>query len=119
MPDLVIRNMKKPKNCNSCKLRYGLLCLPLNLSIGMRSQRISTGRLPECPLGAELPDGHGDMADVDAYREEFMSGVYSLCSDDTDNIRANSIIDLYDNIHIDIPADRPEGKDEPNDQNNL
>lgn len=50
---------------------------------------------------------HGDLTDRDAYRDEFMSGVYDLCDDDPDNCRANAIIDLFDSAPTIIPADLP------------
>lgn len=55
---------------------------------------------------------HGDLTDRDAYRDEFMAGVYDLCDDDPDNCRANAIIDLFDSAPTVIPADPPkeEGK---------
>ena len=37
------------------------------------------------------------MIDADAYRDEFMRGVYDELADDTDNYRANRIIGLFDN----------------------
>lgn len=48
---------------------------------------------------------HGDLTDRDAYRDEFMSGVYDLCDDDPDNCRANAIIDLFDSAPTIIPAE--------------
>lgn len=48
---------------------------------------------------------HGNLTDRDAYRDEFMDGVYELCSDDPDNNRANAIIDLFDSAPIVIPAE--------------
>ena len=53
---------------------------------------------------------HGDLMDRDAYREEFMSGVYDLCDDDPDNNRANAIIDLFDSAPTFIQADLPKEK---------
>ena len=41
-----------------------------------------------------------NLYDNDAYREEFMEGVYELLSDDSDNFRANQIIDLFDNAPV-------------------
>lgn len=49
---------------------------------------------------------HGDLIDCDAYRDEFMNGVYELCDDDSDNYRANAIIDLYDSAPAVIPASK-------------
>ena len=51
---------------------------------------------------------HGDLIDQDEYREEFMNGVYALCSDDQDNYRANAIIDLFDSAPTIIPAEEGE-----------
>lgn len=51
---------------------------------------------------------HGDLIDRDEYRDEFMNGVYALCSDDPDNYRANAIIDLFDNAPSIIPASEVE-----------
>ena len=51
---------------------------------------------------------HGDLTDRDAYRDEFMSGVYDLCDDDPDNCRANAIIDLFDSAPTIIPAEEGE-----------
>lgn len=50
---------------------------------------------------------HGALMDRDAYRDEFMSGVYDLCDDDPDNCRANAIIDLFDSAPTVILADPP------------
>lgn len=56
-------------------------------------------------LGTAIPvPPHGDLIDQDAYRDEFMGGVYDLCNDDSDNNRANEIIDLYDSAPTIIPA---------------
>ena len=52
----------------------------------------------------EVPD-HGDLIDSTDYRDEFMEGVYDLCTDDPDNFRANAIIDLYDSAPVIIPAE--------------
>lgn len=54
----------------------------------------------------EIPP-HGNLMDRDAYRDEFMSGVYDLCDDDPDNCRANAIIDLFDSAPTVIPAEPP------------
>lgn len=51
---------------------------------------------------------HGDLIDQDEYRDEFMNGVYALCSDDSDNYRANAIIDLFDAAPTIIPATEKE-----------
>ena len=37
------------------------------------------------------------IIDADAYRDEFMNGVYDELADDPDNYRANRIITLFDN----------------------
>lgn len=52
------------------------------------------------PTGELIPKEHGDIIDADAYREEFMQGVYDLCRQDSDNLRANAIIDLYDSAPV-------------------
>ncbi len=51
---------------------------------------------------------HGRLIDQDAYRDEFMNGVYALCNDDPDNYRANAIIDSYDNAPTVIEAEEGE-----------
>ena len=38
------------------------------------------------------------LLDVDAEREGFMETVYNILSGDPDNVRANMIIDCYDNL---------------------
>lgn len=38
------------------------------------------------------------LLDVDAEREGFMEAVYNILSGDPDNVRANMIIDCYDNL---------------------
>lgn len=48
---------------------------------------------------------HGRLIDADEYRDEFMNGVYAECYDDPDNIRANSIIDIFDSAPTIIPAE--------------
>jgi len=52
-----------------------------------------------------VPD-HGDLIDHDAYRDEYVSQVYDLCTDDANNWRANALIDLFDNAPVVIPADK-------------
>lgn len=38
------------------------------------------------------------LIDADAYRDDFMQTVYDLFSDESDNIKANLIIDAFDRI---------------------
>lgn len=45
------------------------------------------------------------LYDNDAYRDEFMEGVYSLLNDDPTWNRANAIIDLFDSAPA-VEADR-------------
>lgn len=66
----------------------------------------------EARIGPEETDykaipvpSHGRLIDVDEYRDEFMDGVYAECYDDPDNIRANSIIDIFDSAPTIIPAE--------------
>ena len=40
----------------------------------------------------------GRMIDADANRDEFMEEVYDILSDEPDNIKANLIIDAFDEI---------------------
>ena len=54
-----------------------------------------------------VTEPHGDLIDIDEYRDKFMNDVYALCSDDPDNYRANAIIDLFDEAPTIIPAEPP------------
>ena len=56
----------------------------------------------------------GDLADAEAYRAEFMAGVYSIMEADPDNFRANAIIDLYDVLQPIIRVDRMRRNDSGN-----
>ena len=88
---VLINGMKMPKMCATC-FAYVLeddYCDILHKEV-YYAERDS-----DCPL-VEIPL-HGRLIDQDAYRDEFMDGVYALCNDDPDNYRANAIIDLYDN----------------------
>lgn len=38
------------------------------------------------------------MIDLDDYRIEFCSYIYELLQEDEDNMRANAIIDMYDEL---------------------
>ena len=42
----------------------------------------------------------GRLIDADAYRDDFMQDVYEVLSNESDNIKANLIIDAFDRIPI-------------------
>ena len=111
MNGIYIRDMKMPVNCYHCSL----MCYDPDKEYfdSMRTGAyicVLTGKLidntkldNDCPL-IPVPS-HGDLIDCDAYRDEFVNGVYALCNDDSNNDRANAIIDLYDSAPTLIPAD--------------
>ena len=93
-----IKGMEMPENCFDCPC-----CNGENGYCQLRKEYVY-GEVPRsCPLVPVPP--HGDLIDQDAYRDEFMDGVYDLCNDDPDNCRANSIIDLFDSAPTIIPAE--------------
>ena len=100
MADVLIRGMEMPTHCDDCTFYDGIFCARTGYYIYYPEEK-----LEECPL-IEVPD-HGDLIDQDKYRDEFMNGVYALCSDDSDNYRANAIIDLFDEAPTVIPAEPP------------
>ena len=101
---VLIKGMEMPTSCGYCPLRHeardGDECY-LGASLTEYQKRPD-----DCPL-VPVPK-HGDLIDQDEYRDEFMNGVSELCSDDSDNYRANAIIDLFDDAPTIIPAE--EGK---------
>lgn len=94
---ILVKGMKMPESCKACRID-GRECSRWQDFLLWKSQRA-----PDCPL--LFVSEHGDLIDQDEYREEFMNGVYELCSDDPDNNRANAIIDLFDSAPAVIPAD--------------
>ena len=48
-----------------------------------------------------------NLYDNDSYRETFMEGVYELLADDSDNYRANEIVDLFDSAPKFNPPNDP------------
>lgn len=104
---VLIKGMEMPKSCFYCPFREKVnpddyVCMALNKEFEETFSLIVGKRHKDCPLVPVQP--HGDLTDQDAYRDEFMDGVYELCSDDPDNNRANAIIDLFDNAPTIIPA---------------
>lgn len=105
MSDILIRGIEKPKSCRVCPFRQETYLLTRQVCIANHNEELCTGidKIDEsCPLFPVAP--HGDLIDKDEYRDEFMNGVYALCSDDSDNYRANAIIDLFDEAPTIIPA---------------
>lgn len=100
MSGIYIPGVEMPRCCMDCHYHISLRdqCI-----LTHRDQRDLWSRPDWCPIVPVPP--HGDLADIDAYRDEFMNGVYALCCDDPDNYRANAIIDLYDNAPTIIPAE--------------
>lgn len=94
---IYLPNMEMPESCAFCRF-YGAYCYA-------KGDEDAHSTAP-CPLVPVPP--HGDLIDRDEYRDEFMNGVYALCSDDSDNYRANAIIDLFDKAPTVIPADKEE-----------
>ena len=47
-----------------------------------------------------------ELIDYNKKRDEFMSAVYELCSDDATNDRANNIIDVFDSLVEDFTMER-------------
>lgn len=109
----ILINMAMPTSCRECWLKmncddcegWECYCLPLQDEIGYLKDLLTDKRRDDCPLVPVPP--HGDLTDRDAYRDEFMDGVYELCSDDPDNNRANAIIDLFDSAPSVIQAEPP------------
>ena len=94
MSDLLIKGLKLPERTNELRL----IIHPNGQTI------VSNYTYWEETEAIEIPD-HGDLIDQDEYRDEFMNGVYALCSDDSDNYRANAIIDLFDEAPTVIPVE--------------
>lgn len=46
------------------------------------------------------------LIDADANRDDFMARVYDILSDETDNIKANSIIDAFDGMQTAYDPDK-------------
>lgn len=99
-----IKNMEMPTSCGFCVFEQetgdGCECY-VNGCLTEYQKRPD-----DCPIVPVPP--HGDLIDRDEYRDEFMNGVYALCSDDSDNYRANAIIDLWDYAPTIIPAEEGE-----------
>lgn len=100
---VLIKGMEMPKSCSVCRL-FGEYGCPFVGAVGYALTRGE--RNEDCPLVPVPP--HGNLIDQDEYRDEFMNGVYALCSDDSDNYRANAIIDLFDCAPTIIPAEEGE-----------
>ena len=97
---ILIKDMEMPKPG-----RYEAVIIVLDKAtaeIAISPAEDDIGYWKEYPLVPVSP--HGDLIDQDEYRDEFMNGVYELCSDDSDNYRANAIIDLFDEAPTIIPA---------------
>lgn len=103
---VLIKGMEMPSSCYKCHLRQrngmDIVCPVAPERFSVADVNILEYRLDSCPLVPVAP--HGDLIDQDEYRDEFMNGVYALCSDDSDNYRANAIIDLFDEAPTIIPA---------------
>lgn len=89
---LIIKGMEMPKN------------EPLLVKINPDGSVSTTARNSYRKYEANHIPPHGDLIDRDEYRDKFMNGVYALCSDDSDNYRANAIIDLFDDAPTIISA---------------
>lgn len=98
-----VKGMYLPPNCYFCPMTNdGFYLCKANNPHKQLEDDCEERRPNWCPLIPVPP--HGDLIDCDAYRDEFMNGVYELCDDDSDNYRANAIIDLYDSAPTVIPA---------------
>jgi len=102
MPDILIRGYSAPASCATCHFNSNAFCDVLGRKVKIPVDYVE--RPNTCPL-VELPP-HGDLVDATQYRDEFMDGVYNMCADDSDNNRANAIIDLYDCAPVVVPAER-------------
>ena len=99
-----IKGMEMPEHCGVCRFAVDGWCYAYGKP--NIDALANDGRSNFCPLVPVPP--HGDLIDQDEYRDEFMNGVYALCSDDSDNYRANAIIDLFDEAPTIIPAEEGE-----------
>lgn len=102
--NVLIKGMEMPENCCECPINL-YLCKH-GFKYLLQHRELYDKRADDCPLVPVPP--HGDLVDIDAYRDEFMNGVYALCRDDSDNYRANAIIDLFDAAPIIIDAEEEE-----------
>lgn len=99
MPDILIRGMEMPTK------GYKTIILHSNGRVyEPTSEELIVNKIADA---TELPP-HGDLVDTTQYRDEFMEGVYNMCADDSDNNRANVIIDLYDCAPVVVPEERRE-----------
>lgn len=80
--------------------RYGI-------TVSIRGDGRVTTEFGEQVIGRAISvKDHGDLIDQDEYRDDFMSRVYELCADDSDNFRANAIIDCFDSAPVIIPSEK-------------
>ena len=109
MPDILIRGMEKPGSCRECDfcevqdINFEILYF-CNRNDRFLDDEEACNIPNDCPI-IELPE-HGDLIDASDYRDKFMNGVYDLCNDDSDNYRANAIIDLFDYAPVVIPSNK-------------
>lgn len=94
------RGPRSANSCRECEFFHETYLRTRKVCLANGNEEIEHADVidPFCPF-TEIKE-HGDLADVDAYRDEFMQGVYDLCRDDPNNNRANAIIDLYDLIPV-------------------
>ena len=76
MADILIKNMKMPKDCLHCDfshmasdcLKIWIICKPKDISV-TDGDAVKDGRPDWCPL-IEVPTPHGRLIDADAYHKE-------------------------------------------------
>lgn len=98
MADILIRGMEMPKSCFDCIFenrffgKIGCNNLPGMFANELNAIAYTTERNPFCPL-IPLPEGHGDLIDLDAFRAE--NGMNAKC----EHCPTNTYKCQYDMIH--------------------
>lgn len=80
MSECVVR-IKIPKCCDDCDANYDCMACGITGSrwYGNAEFNPSKGRLPDCPIICQLPDGHGRLVDADAFEKDVSDAlIYGL-----------------------------------------
>ena len=66
MSECVVR-MEMPKCCEDCAAEYDCMACGITGTPWYESEEFnpSNGRLPDCPIICQLPEGHGGLVDAD------------------------------------------------------
>lgn len=110
MSECVVR-MEKPKCCEDCAAEYDCMACGITGTPWYESEEFnpSNGRLPDCPIICQLPEGHGRLVDADA----FISTIRPLCEEDkfaacTLETAKRMTVEHINNAPTIVPAERSE-----------